>query len=268
VPKHTLLVAALLALSAATAPACAHTASPVSSRASAGATTSQPPPIVLLDRTEASFRRWRHVGGGAFVRNADGSIETKNGPLGMLWYPDLPLRDVVVHLQWRDMAARCCSNSGVFVRFPDPESPTGPSPVLPCRRGPAANRPEWVAIYCGQEVQINDGDRDPQKTGSIYNFKPVRRSSSPSGMRGTWNDLSIEINGNGDYTVTVTANGRVINTFTNSPGQQPMRRGDPSTDDRQFAVGYLGLQNHEPGDVVQFRDITATLLTPGGVVSE
>jgi Domain of Unknown Function (DUF1080) len=247
---RTLVPAALLGLSIAVAPACAQPAAPKP----AASPTAQPQTIVLLDRSEASYRQWRHVGGGAFVRNADGSVETRGGPLGMLWYPLLPLRDVVVDLQWRDAAPRCCSNSGVFVRFPDPEAP-GLS--LPCEVGPAKTRPEWVAIYCGHEIQINDGTRDPQRTGSIYGFKPAVRSSVRP--RGSWNDLSIRITGNGDYTVTVTQNGRVLNTFRNSPGQQSMRRGDPPTDDRQFPVGYLGLQNHDAGDVVQFRDITATV---------
>jgi hypothetical protein len=228
-------------------------------------TTSSPlpplPPLPLLDRSQESFARWRHVGGGAFVRNPDGSVETRGGPLGMLWYPDLLMRDVVVRLQWRDVAPRCCSNSGVFVRFPDPEVTTStPTSLLPCQQGPAATRPEWVAIFCGQEVQIDDGGSDPQRTGSVYGFK----LAGPTAHRilGAWNDLSIEITGNGDYTVTVTENGRVINTFRNSPGQRSRRAGDPATDDRQFAVGYVGLQNHAAGDVIQFRDVTATLLAP------
>src|SRR5205814_462269 len=131
VQKHTVLPAALLVLSLSVAPACAQ----ATSRTAAGTPSAQPPSVSLLDRSEASFQRWRHVGGGAFVRNADGSIETRGGPLGMLWYPLLPLRDVTIHLQWRDAAPRCCSNSGVFVRFPDPEAATSGPSLLPCQTG-------------------------------------------------------------------------------------------------------------------------------------
>ena len=41
-------------------------------------------------------------------------------------------------------------------------------------RSAARTSPAWVAIYCGQEIQIYDGDTgEPQKTGSIYNFDPI-----------------------------------------------------------------------------------------------
>ena len=221
--------------------------------------------VALLDRTLASYHRWRHIGPGEVVRLADGSVETRGGPLGVLWYPDQVLRDVAVTMQWRDAKTDgCCSNAGVFVRFPDPERAVAVprTTVLACQQSPALVLAEWVPISCGQEVQINDGTEDPQATGSIYNFKSLARDQARVTPQGTWNDYEIRLTGGGSYTVVVLRRGRVINAFRNSPGQSAARDGDPPTDARQFAAGYLGLQNHLDGDVVQFRNIRVRDLSP------
>ncbi|HEV7651845.1 MAG TPA: family 16 glycoside hydrolase, partial [Actinophytocola sp.] len=54
---------------------------------------------------------------------------------------------------------------------------------------------------------------------------------------------------------TIIRNGTVINEFDNTPGQESSREGDPPTDLRQFASGYLGLQNHSDDDLIEFRNI-------------
>jgi hypothetical protein len=234
-------------------------------KAVAQARTTQSPvaaEIPVLDRTEASFRLWRHVGGGEFVRLPDGSVEGR-GPLGMLWYPVREWGDVVVKLQWRSAGTgSCCANSGVFVRFPDPDKAVADPahPQHPCQVGNARTSAAWVAIFCGQEVQLNDGADDPQATGSIYNFAPVSLGHARVTRPGVWSDLEIRITGGGDYTVVVSRNGNVINRFRNRPGQAASRRGDPGTVDRQYATGFLGLQNHDGPDVVQFRDVRVQLV--------
>ena len=69
------------------------------------------------------------------------------------------------------------ANSGVFVRFPDLRTPLEDRPEGSCGTvGAARTSSAWVAIYCGQEMQIYDGETgEPQKTGSIYNFDQPRR---------------------------------------------------------------------------------------------
>ncbi|MGH3468122.1 MAG: family 16 glycoside hydrolase, partial [Thermocrispum sp.] len=54
---------------------------------------------------------------------------------------------------------------------------------------------------------------------------------------------------------TIRRNGKVINEFDNDPGQQSSRPSDPPTDLRQFAGGYVGLQNHGDDDLIEFRNI-------------
>jgi hypothetical protein len=136
-----------------------------------------------------------------------------------------------------------------------------------CQRGLglaslALLQPEWAAVTCGHEIQVNDGDADPQQSGSVYNFqslaKPVSRPTRP----GTWNDYEIRTTGGGSYRVVVLRSGRVINNWVNRPGQQPHRDGDPPTDARQFATGHVGLQNHGAQDQIAYRDVSVRSLRP------
>ena len=94
----------------------------------------------------------------------------------MLWYAKEEWADFSLRLQFRDVSPDTDrANSGVFIRFPDPRTPLDQRPAGSCGTiGSARTSPAWVAIYCGHEIQIYDGDTgEPQKTGSIYNFDPV-----------------------------------------------------------------------------------------------
>jgi hypothetical protein len=115
-----------------------------------------------------------------------------------------------------------------------------------------------VAIYCGHEIQIYDGETgEPQKTGSIYNFDPVPLSEARPTPKNQWNDYELKIVG---QHYTIIRNGVVINEFDNTPGKQSSRAGDPPTDLRQFASGFLGLQNHGDADLIEFRNIRVRAL--------
>ncbi|GGQ50807.1 ThuA domain-containing protein [Couchioplanes azureus] len=206
----------------------------------------------LFDGTAESLRAWQQAGPGAFTIQPDGSLRTGGG-LGMLWYARRPFRDFSLKLQVRDVAPGLVrSNSGVFARFPDPRTPLDQRPPGSCGTvGSARTSAAWVAIYCGHEIQIYDGDTgEPQKTGSIYNFDPV---AVPGGTpKERWSEYEVRVTG---QHYTVVRDGVVVNEFDNAPGQQSARAGDPPTDLRQFAEGFLGLQNHGNADLVEFRDI-------------
>jgi hypothetical protein len=216
------------------------------------------PEEVIFDGTQASLDRWRQAPLGRFVATPDGGALTLAG-LGMLWYP-VEYEDIVLRFQWRDLkpAPLGASNSGAFVRFPDPdEAAARPAAERhACQVGSAQTDPAWVAINCGHEIQIYDGATgEPQKTGSVYNFSPLDSFASPAGVQGEWNDYEIRVEGDGSWTTTISRNGTVLQTWTNTPGQTSSRAGDPPTDVRQFASGYIGLQNHGLADYVQFRDV-------------
>ena len=60
-------------------------------------------------------------------------------------------------------------------------------------------------------------------------------------MPGSWNTFQIAL---APPEIVVSLNGRVVNRFTST---------DPARMD--LARGFVGLQNHGPGDVVRFRRI-------------
>jgi hypothetical protein len=218
----------------------------------------------IFDGSTASFGRWRMVGGGRFDLMPDGAMRTVGG-MGMLWYPERELGDVAIRLQWRDArddGQR--SNGGVFVRFPDPEAAVALPPMErhACQLGQGLLYAEWSAVGCGHEIQVNDHSADPQKTGSVYNFRSLDSERSRPVPYGEWNEYEIRTVGGGSYAITVVRNGEVINQFVNTPGQIPARQYDPPTDLRQFASGYVGLQNHGGEDTIEYRDIRVLDLAP------
>ena len=208
----------------------------------------------LLDDHPASLAQWAQAGAGHFEPLEDGSggITPVDG-LGMLWYPVSQYGDFTLKFQFREgRTDGGASNGGAFVRFPDPRVPVAQRPDACARTGSAANDEAWVAIYCGHEIQLYDGQTgEPQKTGSIYNFDPVGIDEIGEPQDG-WNDYEIEVVG---QTYVVRRNGEEINRFQNDPGIESSRGGDPPTGERQFTQGYIGLQNHGGADTMQYRDV-------------
>lgn len=200
----------------------------------------------LFDGTEASLAKWEQVGGGRFTLSGDGAItsSTTVPGMGMLWFPERKYGDFSLKLQFRDDAPGTGNaNGGVFIRFPDVHD------------HPEESRPEWVAINYGHEIQILDRpDGDMYKTGSVYGFDRVGLGGAGVTPKGTWNDYEIRAEG---QHFTVLRNGVVINEFDNVGGQvfTPPRDGDPGTDGRRYATGYIGLQVHSTTDVISYRDI-------------
>jgi plastocyanin len=75
-------------------------------------------------------------------------------------------------------------------------------------------------------------------------------------------DYEIKVVG---QTYTIIRNGEVLQTFQNTPGKTSSRSGDPSTTDRQFTRGYVGLQNHSDADVIDYRNVRILSLDAGSV---
>jgi len=209
---------------------------------------------MLFDGTAASLSKWKQAGPGGFDLLPDGSIQAHGG-LGMLWYPVKPFADFSVKLRFRDARTDGgFANSGVFVRFPDPDAVVAaPSTERPSCVSANEDRPEWVAIFCGQENQMYDGPTgEPQKTGSIYNFQSLDITQARPVPKGEWSDYEVRVVG---QQYTIVRDGVVINQFDNSIPKESSRAGDPPTQARQFASGFIGLQNHSDADKMQIRDV-------------
>jgi hypothetical protein len=158
---------------------------------------------------------WTQAGPGSF-REVDGTLMAVGG-MGLLWYAGRQFADFTLRLDW--LATSVDDNSGVFVRFPDPEGDP------------------WVAVHHGYEVQIHDSAPGSQATGAIYRVKaPIATASMPPGE---WNAFEITASGR---RYTVTLNGVLVNDFT-------------SDDEARGLSGHVGIQNHDDHSPVRFRNI-------------
>jgi len=163
---------------------------------------------------------WTMAGPGGFEISECGLLQPYGG-MGLLWYDQQTFADFVMQVDFRVHAPT--DNSGVYVRFPDPQ-------------GDPNN-----TIDEGHEVQIYDATDDPlTRTGAIYNYAPaVELATNPIGE---WNTMQIEVIGQ-EYRVIL--NGTEVTTFTGD-GTRPLE-------------GFVGLQNHSSGQAagesVEFRNV-------------
>jgi choline dehydrogenase-like flavoprotein len=180
------------------------------------------------------LKGWTMAGGGSF-RVVDGTLESFNdsSELGLFWNHKPTPANYILRLEWR--AFRPQDNSGVFVRFPDPDSK-------------GYKNPAWVAVHFGFEVQIDEfGQPDGaaiHKTGAIYNETSQTLSLQPANSTGQWNEYEIRVQGD---SYTVFLNGVQVTQFNNPHAG----RGLAGTAE---APSYIGLQTY-PGQRVQFRNI-------------
>jgi hypothetical protein len=160
------------------------------------------------------------AGPGRFVFNEyDKSLQSEGG-MGLLWYTKKKYKDFVLKIDWK--VNRRNDNSGVFIRFLDPD-----------------NDP-MVAVNTGYEIQIDDlampDGNSLHKTGAIYNFAaPLNAQASKS--VGEWNTFEIEVTGQ-EYSVILYGE-KVIPIFTGN----------------RLTEGYIGIQNHDIDSHVSFRNI-------------
>jgi len=167
----------------------------------------------------------------------DGSLESVTGTdIGLFWCTTAMPPDFVLRLEW--LRWEDYDNSGVFIRFPNPESK-------------GYNNNAWVAVDFGFEVQIDElgapDGQDIHKTGAIYRNDGRRDGETfaqkPARAIGQWNEYEIRVKGQ-NYRVLL--NGDEVCVFDNPYPN----RGLPST---PAEPTYIGLQTHTGR--VAFRNI-------------
>jgi hypothetical protein len=164
---------------------------------------------------------WHMAGPGKFVLvEYDKSLQSEGG-MGLLWYTKKKYKDFILKLDWK--VSRRNDNSGVFIRFSDP------------------NNDPMIAVNTGYEIQIDDlamPDGNPlHKTGAIYNFAAPSNTEAATKPVGQWNTFEIEATGQ-KYSITLNGE-KVIPEFI----------GNRNTE------GYIGIQNHDSDSHVSFKNI-------------
>jgi choline dehydrogenase-like flavoprotein len=175
---------------------------------------------------------WRMAGRGDFIV-VDGTLESVPGnDIGMSWCTTPMPPDYALRLEW--LRWRQDDNSGVFVRFPNPD-------------GKGYNNTAYVGVNFGFEVQIDELARpdglDIHRTGAIYNEPGQTPTLQTARPPGEWNEFEIRVQG---QSYTVLLNGAQVTQFQNPHAD----RGLPST---PGSPSFVGLQAHTGR--VAFRNI-------------
>jgi hypothetical protein len=179
---------------------------------------------------------WKHVGPGSMTVE-DGLIQTHGG-MGLLYWMGGKLGDCVIRVVFKMRDHN--DNSGLFIRIP----------IEP--------REEWMPVYYGYEVQIDNegaGEDEYHITGMLYSLtKPLARTGKPGPE---WNTMDIMLDG---PRTVVVLNGVKVTDYT---------EGDP-VPERKFSfepyrgprpnTGYIGLQNHSEKDTVFFKEVAVKML--------
>ncbi len=223
-------------------------------------------PLISAGKVDSD---WVHTGYGQFTVD-NGTLRTDCDPrgLGLLVYKKERLGNCQVRVVFRAKEAK--SNSGVYIRIADgildqvghpgpafdrdAKGTPSPESMAKVKTAAEAEQGAWYAVHRGFEVQI-DGSGDAwHRTGAIYSLAPV--TGTPNAKPGEWQTMIITLDGE---KVSVELNGeKVVSSFDPTASGLPARKQwhEPKREPKRPTAGYLGLQNHDPGDVVWFKEVS------------
>lgn len=229
--------------------------------------------IPLIKNGKASAD-WAHTGWGGFVVD-DGALRTECDPkgLGLLVYKKERLGNCQVRVVFKAKDAK--SNAGVYVRIADgileqfdkpggafERDATGKISKESMEKMQASGEREegpWFAVHRGYEVQISDGGDPAHGTGAIYS---LARSANAVKKPGEWRTMIITLAGE---KISVELDGQQTTSFDPTTTNLPARKQwhEPKREPKRPQAGYIGLQNHDPGDVVWFKEVSVRPLPSG-----
>lgn len=176
---------------------------------------------------------WKHVGGGSrFVE--DGLLASKGG-MGLLYWTGGKVGNCVIRVVYK--MQKFNSNAGVFIRIP----------IEP--------KEEWMPVYYGYEVQIDNhpetSDEDEfHISGTLYAMtKPLSKPGKPGP---DWNTLEITLDG--PHTI-VFLNGEKVTDYIEGQSTPPRKFDFEPFPGIRPNEGYIGLQNHGDEDIVYFKEV-------------
>jgi hypothetical protein len=117
----------------------------------------------------------------------------------------------------------------------------------------------WYAVHHGYEVQIADTGDPFHRTAAIYS---LARSSAAPKPAGEWRTMIITLAGE---KIMVDLDGKRVTTFDPTKPDEPKRKQwhEPKREPKRPEAGYIGLQNHDPGDIVWFKEVSVRPLSGG-----
>jgi len=212
---------------------------------------------------------WKHIGYGQFVVD-DGGLRTESSEkgLGLLLYTQEKFGNCQIRVVYRSKDAR--SNSGVYVRIDDGILKRLDDKHSPARRNADGTLTEdsqkvlmeasekergpWYAVHHGYEIQICDAPRETRsRTGAVYSLAGSTALSDKPPSE--WKTMVITLAGD---TISVNIDGKGVTRFDAASNDFPAERQwyQPKREPRRPAIGYVGLQTHDPGDVVWYKEVS------------
>src|SRR5205823_7079375 len=112
----------------------------------------------------------------------------------------------------------------------------------------SADREEgpWFAVHRGYEIQIAAAADPFHRTGAVYSLAPSSAISKKA--PGEWKTMIITLEGS---RIFVDLDGQRITKFDSANSDVPARKQwhEPKREPKRPEAGYIGLQNHDPGDI-------------------
>src|SRR4029078_5414627 len=111
----------------------------------------------------------------------------------------------------------------------------------------------WYGVHHGYEVQIAAGGDPSHGTGSIYSVAaalgPVKDETKD------WKTMVITLDGT---KISVDYEGERITNFDSTTTNLPARKiwWEPKREPKRPEKGYIGLQTHDPKDIVWFKEVS------------
>ncbi|MBI4624293.1 MAG: DUF5060 domain-containing protein [Verrucomicrobia bacterium] len=222
-------------------------------------------PLVAAGKVDPS---WAQVGWGGF--SVDGGAlrtETDERGMGLLLFRPEKFGDCQIRIVYQCEKPK--SNAGIFVRLDDgivakigeksapakrdAQGKMTPDGIQKFKEASEKHLGGWYPVHHGYEVQIMDATDALHRTGAIYSL--ARAAPVPERPQSEWRTMIITLDGE---RIAVEVDGKRLSSFDAGAADNPPRKTwtEPIRELKRPTHGYIGLQNHDPGDVVWFKEIS------------
>jgi hypothetical protein len=221
-------------------------------------------PLITGNKIDPS---WSHTGWGGFAIDQRAlRTECDERGMGVLVYTREKFGDSQIRIVYRSEKPQ--SNAGVFIRIDDgilkrigekspevrrnPDGRLAPEMIEKLKVASEKHLGGWYPVHHGFEVQINDAGDSWHRTGALYSL--AEAATLPEKPASEWRTMIITLDGE---RVAVEVDGKGVSRFDASAPNIPPRKSwsEPIREIKRPTHGYIGLQNHDPGDVVWFKEV-------------
>jgi hypothetical protein len=207
---------------------------------------------------------WKQIGGGRFVVD-DSTLrgESDETGMGMLLYSKEAFGNCQIRVIFRGKETK--SNAGVFIRIDEGVLKIADSKEVRKKQSTEEEKVEsekelgpWYPVHRGFEVQISEIGDEQHRTGSIYSL--AKAAPLPPLPADGWRTMVVTLKGN---LIDVDVDGKRVCSFDSETPNLPDRKQywEPKRENKRPQVGYIGLQNHGPNDVVWFKEVSVRPLS-------